>query len=99
MGDLVEINIELLSQLGQRLLALDGGQSHLRPIETDERRRHLTIFMMRGTYPSCGTDAPDEGGRPSHQSRAAAEGRYNQVDDPGGYSGESLANVSHIAVM
>src|SRR4051794_4230234 len=30
LGDLVGMNVELLCQLGQRLLALDGGQSHLR---------------------------------------------------------------------
>src|SRR4051794_27926020 len=30
LGDLVGVNVELLCQLGQRLLALDGGQSHLR---------------------------------------------------------------------
>src|SRR4051812_10171941 len=30
LGDLVGMNVELLRQLGQRLLALDGGQSHLR---------------------------------------------------------------------
>src|SRR4051812_49203218 len=28
--DLVRMNVELLRQFGQRLLALDGGQSHLR---------------------------------------------------------------------
>ena len=30
LGDLVEVNVELLSQLGPRLLTLDGSQSHLR---------------------------------------------------------------------
>src|SRR5688572_27313580 len=30
LGNLVGMNVELLCQLGQRLLALDGGQSHLR---------------------------------------------------------------------
>src|SRR3954462_4668344 len=30
LGDLVGMNVELLCQLGQRLLALDGSQSHLR---------------------------------------------------------------------
>src|SRR3954447_5336568 len=30
LSNLVGMNVELLSQLGQRLLALDGGQSHLR---------------------------------------------------------------------
>src|SRR5919107_3035551 len=30
LGDLVGVNVELLCQLGQRLVASDGGQSHLR---------------------------------------------------------------------
>src|SRR5690242_9867839 len=30
LSDLIGVNVELLSQLGQRLLAPDGGQSHLR---------------------------------------------------------------------
>src|SRR5687768_12940071 len=30
LSDLVGMNVELLSQLGQRLVASDGGQSHLR---------------------------------------------------------------------
>src|SRR3954465_11637900 len=30
LGDLVRVNVELLSKLGQRLVALYGGQSHLR---------------------------------------------------------------------
>jgi hypothetical protein len=30
LRDLVGVNVELLRQLGQRLLALQGGQGHLR---------------------------------------------------------------------
>jgi hypothetical protein len=41
-----------------------------RQIETDERRQHRTISVMKGTYPSGGTAVPDAGGRPSHHAES-----------------------------
>ena len=34
----------------------------LRQIETDERRGHRTISVMKGAYPSDGTAVPETGG-------------------------------------
>src|SRR4051794_31484085 len=49
----------------------------LRQIETDECCGHRTISVMKGTYPSRGTDVPDAGGRPSHHAGLRAKGVQN----------------------
>jgi hypothetical protein len=40
----------------------------LRQIETDERRRHRTISVMKEAYPLDCTAVPEMGGRSSHHA-------------------------------
>jgi hypothetical protein len=40
----------------------------LRQIETDERRSHDTISVMKTSAPSYGTAVPENVGRPSHHA-------------------------------
>src|SRR4051812_22482359 len=57
----------------------------LRQIETDECCGHRTISVMKGTYPSRGTDVPDAGGRPSHHAGAERIRRTHcPANDAGG---------------
>ena len=51
LGDLVGMNVELLSQLGQRLVASDGRQSHLRFEGGVWFRRGRLVIVSPGLQP------------------------------------------------